>query len=188
MAYFEQALAALAQLPERRDTLEQAIDLRFDLRNTLLPLGEHERMLDHLCTAEALAERLDDLQRLGQIAAYLCIAFSARGEHQRAIVAGQRALALATSSGAFDVQIVAQTHLGIAYHLAGDFRQALDVARRVIGLLTEEQRLALFGLITPPAVVSRNFIVWSLAELGDFTAGIAMAAEVMRLAQAVAQP
>ena len=188
MAYFEQALAALAQLPERRDTLEQAIDLWFDLRNTLLPLGEHERMLDHLCTAEALAERLDDLQRLGQIAAYLCIAFSARGEHQRAIVAGQRALALATSSGAFDVQIVAQTHLDIAYHLAGDFRQALDVARRVIGLLTEEQRLALFGLITPPAVVSRNFIVWSLAELGDFTAGIAVAAEVMRLAQAVAQP
>ena len=35
---FEQALAALAQLPERRDTLEQAIDLRFDLRNALQSL------------------------------------------------------------------------------------------------------------------------------------------------------
>ena len=40
VAYFEQALAALAQLPERRDTLEQAIDLRLDLRNALLPLDE----------------------------------------------------------------------------------------------------------------------------------------------------
>ena len=188
VAYFEQALAALAQFPERRDTLEQAIDLRFDLRNTLLPLGEHERILDLLRAAEALAERLDDLQRLGQIAAYLCLTFSATGEPQRAIAAGQRALALATSSGAFDIQIAAQTHLGIAYHLAGDFRQALDVTRRVIGLLTEEQRLARFGLITPPAVSSRNFMVWSLAELGDFTEGSAMAAEVMRLAEAVAQP
>src|SRR5262249_6441350 len=37
---FEQALMALAQLPERRDTLEQAIDLRCDLYNALLPLDE----------------------------------------------------------------------------------------------------------------------------------------------------
>ncbi len=43
VAYFEQALAALAHLPERRDTLEQAIDLRCDLRNALLPLGEQPR-------------------------------------------------------------------------------------------------------------------------------------------------
>src|SRR5712691_2598594 len=43
VAYFEQALAALAHLPERRDTLEQAIDLRCDLRTALLPLGEQPR-------------------------------------------------------------------------------------------------------------------------------------------------
>src|SRR5207253_426028 len=35
VAYFEQALAALAHLPERHETLEQAIDLRLDLRNAL---------------------------------------------------------------------------------------------------------------------------------------------------------
>src|SRR5206468_4121956 len=40
VGYFEQALTALAQLPERRDTLAQAIDLRCDLRNALLPLNE----------------------------------------------------------------------------------------------------------------------------------------------------
>src|SRR5262249_33089411 len=40
----EQALAALAQLPERRDTIEQAIDLRCDLRNVLLPLAEYTRI------------------------------------------------------------------------------------------------------------------------------------------------
>ena len=37
---FEQALVALEHLPETRETLEQAIDLRFDLRTSLLPLGE----------------------------------------------------------------------------------------------------------------------------------------------------
>ena len=40
VAYFEQALVALEHLPERRATLEQAIDLRLDLRNVLVPLDE----------------------------------------------------------------------------------------------------------------------------------------------------
>ena len=40
VAYFEQALEALVRLPECRDTLEQAIDLRLDLRNALFFLGD----------------------------------------------------------------------------------------------------------------------------------------------------
>src|SRR5262245_3267721 len=77
VGYFEQALAALAQLPESRDTIEQAIDLRCDLRNVLLPLDAHARIFDHLHAAEALAERLGDDQRRGRIACYLCISFTA---------------------------------------------------------------------------------------------------------------
>ena len=44
MAWFKQALSALKQLPESRDTAEQAIDLRFDLRNALFSLGEFGRV------------------------------------------------------------------------------------------------------------------------------------------------
>jgi len=88
----------------------------------LLPLGEQARIFDHLCEAEALAERLGDDQRLGRIACYLCIYLSNMEEHDRAIGAGQRALALATTSGAFDVQVVAQTYLGAAYYRVGDFQ------------------------------------------------------------------
>src|SRR5262249_50756798 len=159
----EQALAALSQLPERRDTIEQAIDLRYDLRNVLLPLDAHTRIFDHLHAAEALAERLGDDQRRGRIACYLCISFTAMGEHDRAIVAGQRALALATSSGTFDVQVVTQTHLGIAYYWAGDFRQGLDASRQVIALLTGELRSARFGLVVLPAVASRAYVSLGLA-------------------------
>ena len=74
-----------------------------------MPLGEETRIFDLLPAAEALAERLSDDQRLGRIAGYLCIHFSAMGAHDRAIVAGQRALALAISSGAVDIQVAAQT-------------------------------------------------------------------------------
>jgi predicted ATPase len=103
VAYFEQALAALEHLPERHEMLEQAMDLRLDLRNALLPLDEQARLFDHLRAAEPLAERLDDPQRLGRIVSSLCFSFSIMDEHDRAIAVGQRALALATTSGAFDV-------------------------------------------------------------------------------------
>jgi hypothetical protein len=70
VAYFEQALGALTHLPVSRDTLEQAIDLRFDLRASLFPLTELAQVLDHLREAEILAVTLGDQQRLGQVSAY----------------------------------------------------------------------------------------------------------------------
>src|SRR5262245_32462990 len=115
VAYFEQALTALARLPEHHNTLEQAIDLRFDLHNALLPLDEQARLLDHLYAAEALAERLDDPQRLGRIAGYLCIYFSTIGEHDRAIAAGKSALALASTGGVFVVMFRTLFYLGFTF-------------------------------------------------------------------------
>ena len=45
VGYFEQALSALPHLPEQRDTLEQAIDLRLALRSALQPSGDLGRIL-----------------------------------------------------------------------------------------------------------------------------------------------
>jgi tetratricopeptide (TPR) repeat protein len=188
VACFEQALTALAQLPERRDTLEQAVDLRCDLHNALMPLDAQARIFDHLCAAEVLAERLDDPQRLGRVASYLCIYFTTIGEHDRAIAAGQRALALATTSGAFDVQVTAQTYLGQAYHAVGDFQQALDVSRQVMALLTGELLYARLGRVAPPAASSRGFVAWCLTELGGFAEGSSVQEEAIRLAEVIEQP
>ena len=189
VACFEQGLEALTQLPECRDTLEQAIDLRSGLRQALLPLGEQARIFDCLCTAEALAERLDDPQRLGQSAGDLCFYFVTMGEYDRAIAAGQRALSLATSSGAFHIQIVAQTNLGLAYSGVGDFGQMLGLSRRVIGSLTGERRYERgvhVGLLY--GVISRGHVAWSLAEMGDFVEGSGVGEEAVQLAEAVEQP
>jgi tetratricopeptide (TPR) repeat protein len=187
VGYFEQALAALEQLPESRDTWAQAIDLRCDLRHALLPLGEHARILDHLRAAETLAQRLDDPQRLGWIAGYLCNSFSVLGEYAQAIAAGQHAIALATTSGARDLQVLAHLVLGVTYSTVGDFRQALDASRWVLGALTSELHAARFGQALP-AVVSRGHIVWSLAELGDFAEERGMGDEAVRLAEVAKQP
>ena len=103
----------------------------------------------------------------GLLAICACISRT-RGEHERAIAAGQRALALASTSGVFDVQVSTQTYLGLAYYAAGDFRQGLDVARQVIALIPSELCSARFGLPILPAAVHRGFVAWGLAELGDF--------------------
>ena len=188
VAYFEQALTALAQFPETRDTLEQAIDLRFDLRNALLPLEEQARIFDHLCAAEALAEQLGDDRRLGWIVSHLCLYFVIIGEHARAIAAGQRALALATTSGTFEVQVVTQGFLGIAYYFVGDFHQALYVSRQAVALLTGEWHSARLGQPALPAVIIRSHVVGCLAELGGFAEGRGVGEEAIQLAEAVEQP
>src|SRR6266566_4754832 len=68
---FEEALTALTHLPVSRETLEQAIDLRFDLRNALLPLVEWGRIEEYLREAEALAKRLNDQRRLASVSGYM---------------------------------------------------------------------------------------------------------------------
>jgi predicted ATPase len=56
---FEQALTALHPLPDPRQKLERGIDLRFELRQSLFPLGELARVFGYLREAEDLGlERL----------------------------------------------------------------------------------------------------------------------------------
>src|SRR5439155_14280704 len=64
-ASFEQALQALAHLPEPGDTRVLAIELRLALGAMLNALGEYGRQLALLGEAEALARTYDDRARLG---------------------------------------------------------------------------------------------------------------------------
>jgi class 3 adenylate cyclase len=64
----EQALNALAHLPDTRETREQAVDLQLALSSALRPLGEFGRIAEVLREAESLAAALHDPRRLGQIA------------------------------------------------------------------------------------------------------------------------
>src|SRR5262249_14363108 len=54
--------------------------------------------------------------------------------------------------------------------------------------LAGEQRFAHFGLTYLPAVPSRAYVSWSLAELGSFAEGTGVAEEAMHLAEASEQP
>ena len=188
VACFEQALAALTHLPESRATQEQAIDLRFDLRNALWALGEIRQMLDYLREAATLAEALDDQPRLGRVSAYMCRYFREMGDHDGAVESGQHALAVAETLGDFALQVMAHHYLGVAYHALGDHRRAMGLLRSNVESLAGDLLRERFGLAGLPAVLSRAWLVRCLAELGAFPEGIAHAEEAVRIAEAVDHP
>jgi class 3 adenylate cyclase/tetratricopeptide (TPR) repeat protein len=188
VGYYDQALAALAHLPQHRALQEQAIDLQLDLRTARAVLGQHARILHDLRTAATLAEALDDPRRLGRIAVYMADCFTAVGQYDCAMASGQRALALATASGDSGTQIWAHNYLGLVYFIQGDYRQAIDAFRRTVAALEGEQRYERSGQNVPPAVFARTFLSLCLAEMGAFAEGRAVGDAVLRIAEAVNHP
>jgi tetratricopeptide (TPR) repeat protein len=188
VACFEQALRVLTHLPERRETIEQAIDLRFELRNALFLLREHERIFAYLREAEVLSQASDDRQRLGQVSAHLSIHCITMGEHEQALAYGQRTLAIAEALGDVALEVQANFYLGMTHYALGNFRQAIGSLERNVASLHGDllrQRLGMAGF---PAMFSRSGLTRCLAELGAFAAGLAHGAEAVRLAEAVDQP
>jgi len=180
---FEQALLALQHLPENQDTLAQAIDLRFDLRLALIPVGEYGRIFDHLRDAETLAEVLGDQRRLGWAAALMTNYFYVRGDYDRALASGQRARAIATAVGELALQVETHFHLGQVYHSLGDYRQAIDVLRWNVAALTGELLQEHLGLPGLASVLSRTLLVRCLVELGAFAEGRVLGDEAIQMAE-----
>src|SRR5262249_25339335 len=135
VTYFEQAFTALGHLPETRETLERAIDVRFDLRTALFPLGEFEQIFGYLREAEGLARALDDQRRLGRIAVYMCHSLHIAGHPTEALASGQSAQALAESLGDVPLKVTATLYLGTACLSAGDYPRAVELLTHVPRLL-----------------------------------------------------
>jgi tetratricopeptide (TPR) repeat protein len=187
-AYYEQALAALAHQPASLDTRAQAINLGFDLRIALLPLGDYGRIGDVLSEAAAFAEALEDQRRLGLISAFMVEHCRRMGEPDRAIAFGQRALALAEASGEFATQVMTTFWLGTVYFALGDYRRAMGLLERGVAALEGDLVRERFGIPYPSSLAFLTYLAGCLAERGEFATGIARGEEAVRIAEAVDQP
>ncbi|HEV8441151.1 MAG TPA: AAA family ATPase [Methylomirabilota bacterium] len=188
VTHFERALAVLPHLPVTRESREAAIDLRFACRSSLLPLGELDRILDHLREAEALAQGLADQRRLGWVSTYMTIHFSMIAQNEQGLASGQRAVALAAAVGDVRLQVVANAYLGQAEYRAGEYRPAADRLRWCVASLTGDLVRERLGQAALPAVYARTLLASSLAELGEFPEGTARADEALQIATALDHP
>jgi len=187
-ACYDRALQALDRLPESRERTEHFVDLRFDMRNTLQPLGEFGRILEYLREAEGLARSLGDQRRLGEASAYLTDYFRLMGDQDRAIEYGRQALEIADAVDSFSLRLRANTYLGQTYYALGDYRRAAGFLRGNVDSLAGERMLQSFGFAQFPSVHSRTCLVWCLAELGEFDDGIRIGREAIRIAESVDHP
>ena len=183
IACFEQALVAVGHLPESQERREQAIDLRLDMRNALIALGAFGAIFDHLYAAERLAVSLDDPRRLGWVSVYLSNYFCSTGDQDRSVETGQRALAIAMASEDFALEVMATFFLGLSYLSLGDYRQAVHYHRKNVETLTGEWLRERFGEPGLPAVFSRAFLDWGLAEFGEFAEGMVHGEEAVQIAE-----
>jgi len=181
-AWFEQALEVLASLPESPPTLEQAFDIRLDLRTVLMQLAEIRRMLERLREAETLAERLNDDRRRGLVCAFMTNAHILLGELDDALVKGTRALGIAQSLGDLRLRIPATTYLAQAHFYRNEYERAVTLATDNLAMLPTERVSEYFGVGAPPSVFDRFFKIVSLAELGRFAETTEPETELIRLA------
>jgi tetratricopeptide (TPR) repeat protein len=181
----KQALEALGHLPQSREMIEQDIDLRFDIRNALFPLGEFDQISDYLREAETLVQPLNDQRRLGWLSVYLANDFGRKADYDRSIESARRAIAIAEDLKDFALPVVANFYLGLSYIARGDYRRAMDYLRWNVEFLQREriyERVDLPGL---PSVLSRTYMALCLAELGEFAEASARGEEAIGIAKAI---
>ena len=186
---FEQALTALHPLPETREKIERAVDLRLDLRQSLFPLNELTTVWRYLEEAEGLARTLDDPRRLGWVSAYLSGHHIHTGGHVTEVRRlAERVEAIAERLGDAPLQIAAQYYLTAAPYLSGDYRGTERACRSLLKSLLGQPTRERFGLATSPAVWSHAQLARALAERGVFDEGDAHGQEAIRIAEVLDDP
>ena len=85
IAAFEHAFHALKHMPETREAITQAIDLRLLLEMPLIQTGQYAQLLENSQEADRLVKKIDDPLRQGRVLAYLCEAHGNRGNTRVAI-------------------------------------------------------------------------------------------------------
>jgi class 3 adenylate cyclase/tetratricopeptide (TPR) repeat protein len=185
VAYFEQALAALSHLPETRATIEQGIDLRFDLRASLFALMDLQKALGYVRQAEQLAQGIGDQRRLASALVYTSHHFLVAGDAKDAHAFSRNAHDIAVSLGDVPLLVAANLYYGATCIPLADFREAREYLEKTLHLLRGASRRERFGLPGFPAAVVGHYLPWALAELGEFDVAIARATEGIQVAETV---
>jgi class 3 adenylate cyclase/tetratricopeptide (TPR) repeat protein len=180
-AWFEQALGVLETQPQSQTTMELAFGTRLKLRSVLAQLGEMRLTLERLREAEALAERLSDDLRRGQVCAFMTNAHSLLGQLDEARMSGERALTIARGLGDLQLRTVATSYLEQVHYFRGEYGLVVDLASENLAARPTDL-VDQYGKLAPPWTDDRLWLVLSLAQLGRFAEAAEQDVEAIRLA------
>ena len=185
VSHFHAALAALAQMPETRETLEQLVDVRLDLRASLLQLGQLKEALTATQEAETIARRLDDDHALARVYTYLVNYHYMKGEPDLALPYGERCLASAESADDPALVLLARQYIGQSLHAEGRYRDALAVLERNVRAFADASDTSPGGV---REAASHGWLAWTAAELGEFEVAERSVAAAEQIAETSTHP
>jgi DNA-binding SARP family transcriptional activator/tetratricopeptide (TPR) repeat protein len=179
----EQALGILGALPETPSRLEQAFEIRLELRPVLIQLGEVRRALEYLRQSEALAETLNDDLRRGRASDVATSVYAHLGELDAGLVTGVRALEVSRRLGDARLRIFATTHLAQVHYWRAEYERAVELATDNLAAQPAHGATEHLGSTAPQAVFARFLLMMSLAQLGRFAEAAPHETEAIRLAE-----
>ena len=185
---FDEAIRAIAQLPESRETKLQAIDVRLDSRAALAPLGQYGHILDRMRQAEALARELDDRRRLGLVLADIGARLRNVGNHTGALEAIRQALDIAMEIRDTDLEVEAKYRLAQAHFALGDLIPAASLFTETAHVLATDGGPHRAGLPPYFAAWPRAWLALVFSHLGRFTEAMGHAEAAIRIAEAANHP
>jgi len=180
---FRQALVALSHLPNRRETLERAIDLRLDLRAPLLQLGQLDEALTQSREAAAMAEKLGDDRRLAQAYTYIINYHYLKGEPDQVIAYGERCLTIGAAARDLALQTLARRYIGQGHHAQGAYRQAEELLKENVGTLEGSRIGDDMAQAAVSYVGSSAWLAFTYAELGEFDSALTWVDKAQRAAE-----
>jgi predicted ATPase len=187
--FLERALALLAELPETRETLSEALDVRIALGTPLIAVhGPPSPLVEaSYLAALSLVERLDDAARRFPVLWGLWYVRFTRGDYPPAVMAGERLLETARRGN--DVEQLLEAHHTLWPSLVsmGEVRRALPHIERGIALYDRERHGSYASLYGghDPGTCCRYFLALTHWGLGYPDRAIASAHEAARLAEAL---
>ncbi len=167
-AYLKQAVEALRHLPESNEFLEQAVDIRLELRGALNALDEMGEVRGFLSEAKALADKLGDKRRQALVGALMTQSLDMTGDHELAAQSARTALEIAGPLGDSAIVIVANYMLSQTLWHLGQLGPATAALKRCLAILPPDLRYMPFGMVTFPAAVAHAALTSRLSELGEF--------------------
>ncbi len=192
-SHVEQAIGMLSHLPQTKQILEQAVDLRLAVRTCLSPLGEFARALELGREAVPLAKALDDPRREALVHGGVSISSSHMGRHADATEHSERAVAIAESLREPTLRIAVRHAFALPPMFRGAFRSAVECFQRDVGIDPEripERLVKPWGVGVFQEAFTRvsyclslNNAALCLAELGEFDQALLHAEQAVKFAQ-----
>jgi class 3 adenylate cyclase/tetratricopeptide (TPR) repeat protein len=178
VAWLEQALTALDRVAETRETQEESIDVRIELRFSHWLSGELGRLYPSLREAERLARTLGDQRRLGWVSHFMSHCLLMTGDSTQAHTYARDTHEIGAALGDVMLTAAAEYYLGWISYTRGDLRRAEGFFRNAI----QSSRGGALPIRLAVAVLWHLAV--SLGERGSFQEGMAQAQEGLELAEA----